>query len=220
MNLTYYVRILLRRSWIIALAVVITAGAAFGFSRLQTPTYRATQYVLLQPARNDFGLTETLRYLLRSYVVFLNTDEQAANAIERLQLDMTPGEVRSHTTISSDPTQLTVQIDVTMEDGPTAARIATELGRLLVEERTEDNRDLPREDRIEARLVDTATYGQHTPRTMINTIAGAMLGLLVGGAVVFVLEYLESNIVRRREDVERFLDLPVLAAIPADDTRS
>jgi len=220
MNLTYYVRILLRRGWIIALAVVITAGAAFGFSKLQTPTYRATQYVLLQPARNDFGLTETLRYLLRSYVVFLNTDEQAANAIERLQLDMTPGEVRSHTTISSDPTQLTVQIDVTMEDGPTAARIATELGRLLVEERTEDNRDLPREDRIEARLVDTATYGQHTPRTMINTIAGAMLGLLVGGAVVFVLEYLESNIVRRREDVERFLDLPVLAAIPADDTSS
>ncbi len=220
MNLTYYVRILIRRGWIIALAAAITAGAAFGFSKLQTPTYRATQYVLLQPARNDYGLTETLRYLLRSYVVFLNTDEQAANAIERLQLDMTPGEVRGHTIISSDPTQLTVQIDVTMEDGPTAARIATELGRLLVEERTEDNRDLQREDRIEARLIDTATYGQYTPRTMINTIAGAVLGLLVGGAVVFVLEYLESNIVRRREDVERFLDLPVLAAIPAEDTRS
>jgi len=220
MNLTYYVRILIRRGWIIALAAAITAGAAFGFSKLQTPTYRATQYVLLQPARNDYGLTETLRYLLRSYVVFLNTDEQAANAIERLQLDMTPGEVRGHTTISSDPTQLTVQIDVTMEDGPTAARIATELGRLLVEERTEDNRDLQREDRIEARLIDTATYGQYTPRTMINTIAGAVLGLLVGGAVVFVLEYLESNIVRRREDVERFLDLPVLAAIPAEDTSS
>jgi len=220
MNLTFYVRILIRRGWIIALAAAITAGAAFGFSKLQTPTYRATQYVLLQPARNDYGLTETLRYLLRSYVVFLNTDEQAANAIERLQLDMTPGEVRGHTIISSDPTQLTVQIDVTMEDGPTAARIATELGRLLVEERTEDNRDLQREDRIEARLIDTATYGQYTPRTMINTIAGAVLGLLVGGAVVFVLEYLESNIVRRREDVERFLDLPVLAAIPAEDTRS
>lgn len=220
MNLTYYVRILIRRGWIIALAVVITAGAAFGFSKLQTPTYRATQYVLFQPARNDFGLTETLRILLRSYVVFLNTDEQAANAIERLQLDMTPGEVRSHTTISSDPTQLTVQIDVTMEDGPTAARLATELGRLLVEERTEDNRDLARADRIEARLIDTATYGQYTPRTAINTIAGAMVGLLVGGAIVFVLEYLESNIVRRREDVERFLDLPVLAAIPADDAHS
>ncbi|MBN1201494.1 MAG: hypothetical protein JXJ20_06525 [Anaerolineae bacterium] len=220
MNLTYYMRIVIRRGWIVALAVVITAGAAFGFSKLQTPVYRASQKVLLQPARNDFGLTETLRYLLRSYVVYLDTDEQAANAIERLQLDMTPGELRSYTTINSDPTQLVIQVDVDMEDGPLAAAIATELGRLLVEYRTEDNRDLQREDRIDAKLIDTATYGIHTPKTKINTLAGAVLGLLLGGAVVFALEYLESNIVRRKEDVERFLDLPVLAAIPADDTRS
>jgi capsular polysaccharide biosynthesis protein len=217
MNLTQYVRILVRRGWIIVLAVAITAGAAYGFSKAQTPVYRATQRVLMQPARNDYGLTETLRYLLRSYVVFLNTDEQAGAAIERLQLDMTPGEVRSHTTITSDPTQLIVQIDVDMEDGPVAAQVATELGRLLVEYRTEDNRDLRQEDRIEARLVDTATYGLYKPKTKINVLAGGMLGLLFGGAVVFVLEYLESNIVRRKEDVERFLELPVLAAIPADD---
>jgi capsular polysaccharide biosynthesis protein len=217
MNLTQYVRILVRRGWIIVLAVAITAGAAYGFSKAQTPVYRATQRVLMQPARNDYGLTETLRYLLRSYVVFLNTDEQAGAAIERLQLDMTPGEVRSHTTITSDPTQLIVQIDVDMEDGPLAAQVATELGRLLVEYRTEDNRDLRQEDRIEARLVDTATYSLYKPKTKINVLAGGVLGLLLGGAVVFVLEYLESNIVRRKEDVERFLELPVLAAIPADD---
>jgi capsular polysaccharide biosynthesis protein len=217
MNLTQYVRILVRRGWIIVLAVAITAVAAYGFSKAQTPVYRATQRVLMQPARNDYGLTETLRYLLRSYVVFLNTDEQAGAAIERLQLDMTPGEVRSHTTITSDPTQLIVQIDVDMEDGPLAAQVATELGRLLVEYRSEDNRDLRQEDRIEARLVDTATYSLYKPKTKINVLAGGVLGLLLGGAVVFVLEYLESNIVRRKEDVERFLELPVLAAIPADD---
>jgi capsular polysaccharide biosynthesis protein len=220
MNLTYYVRILIRRGWIIVLAAVITAGAAYGLSKAQTPVYRASQKVLLQPARNDFGLTETLRILLRSYVVYLNTDQQAANAIDRLQLDMTPGELRSHMTIDSDPTQLIVQIDVDMEDGPLAATIATEMGRLLVEYRTEDNRDLQREDRIDALLIDTATYGLHTPKTGINTIAGGMLGVLLGGVVVFVLEYLASNIVRTRDDVERFLELPVLAAIPADDTRA
>lgn len=220
MNLTYYVRILIRRGWILLLAMAITAGAAYGFSKAQTPVYRATQRVLFQPARNDYGLTETLRILLRSYVVFLNTDKQAGNAIDRLQLDMVPGEVRSHTTISSDPTQLTVQIDVDMEDGPLAARIATELGQLLVERRTEENRTARKEDRIDAELVDTATYGLHSPKTKINTLAGAVLGLLLGGVVVFLLEYLESNIVRSREDVERFLELPVLAGIPADDVRS
>ncbi len=217
MDLAYYVRVLLRRGWIVALAVVITAGAAFGLSKAQTPVYRATQKVLLQPARNDFGLTETLRILLRSYVVYLNTDQQAAAVIDRLQLDMTPGELRSHTTISSDPTQLIVQIDVDLQDGPLAAQIATELGRLLVEYRTEDNRDLRREDRIDALLIDTATYGLYKPKTKINVMAGAMLGLLLGGAAVFALEYMQSNIVREKEDVERFLELPVLAAIPADD---
>lgn len=218
MNLSYYLRVLVRRSWILALAVMITAGAAFGLSKMQTPVYRASQRVLFQPARNDYGLTETLRILLRSYVVFLNTDQQAAIAIDRLKLDMTPGELRSHTTISSDPTQLIIQIDVDMEDGPLAARIATELGRLLYEYRIEDNRDLQRADRIDPIMIDTASYGLHRPQTRINVLAGGMLGLLLGGAVVFVLEYLESNIVRRKEDVERFLELPVLAAIPPDQT--
>jgi capsular polysaccharide biosynthesis protein len=220
MNLTYYMRILIRRGWIIVLAVVITAGAAFGLSKTQTPVYRASQRVLMQPARNDYGLTETLRILLRSWVVYLNTDEQAQNVIDRLQLDMTPGALRSHMTIDSDPTQLIVQIDMDMEDGPLAARIATEMGRMLVEYRTEDNRDLRREDRIDALLIDTATYGLYKPKTRINTMAGGILGLLLGGALVFGLEYLESNIVRSKEDVEHFLELPVLAAIPADDTRA
>lgn len=218
MNLTYYARILIRRGWILILAMVITAGAAYGLSKAQTPVYRATQRVLLQPARNDYGLTETLRILLRSYVVYLNTDTQAAAAIDRLQLDMTPGDLRRYTTISSDPTQLIVQIDVDMQDGPQAARIATELGRLLVEYRTEDNRDLQREDRIDALLIDTATYGLHSPQTKINVLAGAMLGLLLGGVVVFALEYLESNILRSRDDVQTFLALPLLAAIPPEDS--
>lgn len=218
MNLTYYARILIRRGWILLLAIAITAGAAYAFSKAQTPVYRATQRVLLQPARNDYGLTETLRILLRSYVVYLNTDTQAATVITRLQLDMTPGDLRRYTTISSDPTQLIVQIDVDMQDGPLAARIATELGRLLVEYRTEDNRDLQREDRIDALLIDTATYGLHSPKTKINMLAGAVLGLLLGGAVVFALEYLESNILRSRDDVQSFLALPLLAAIPPEDS--
>lgn len=220
MDLSYYARLLVRRGWIVVLAVAITAGAAFALSRLQTPVYRATQRVLMQPARNDFGLTETLRILLRSWVVYLDTEQQAQNAIDRLSLDMTAGELLRYTTISSDPTQLTVQIDVDMEDGPLAARIAYELGLLLKEYRDEENRDLDRQDRIDAIVLDTATYGLHRPRTAVNTLAGGVLGLLIGGGVVFALEYLESNIVRRKEDVERFLELPVLAAIPADDARS
>jgi capsular polysaccharide biosynthesis protein len=52
---------------------------------------------------------------------------------------------------------------------------------------------------------------------MINTVVGLIAGIFIGGIIVFVLEYLESSIVRRREDVENFADLPVLAIVPDTD---
>jgi capsular polysaccharide biosynthesis protein len=52
---------------------------------------------------------------------------------------------------------------------------------------------------------------------LINTAAGGLFGAILGFVIVFVLEYLESSIVRRREDVERSLELAVLATIPQSE---
>lgn len=216
MNLLDYVRILTRRGWIILLAMVITAGGAYGFSKTQTEVYRASQKVLLLPSRNDFGLSETLRILLRSYVEFLNTDAIAQQVIDNLQLDMTPGDLRSKATINSDPTTLTIQIDIDLEDGATAQNISREWGQRLVDWRNQANSEMPREERIEAQLLNSS-LGLHQPNTRVNVIAGAVLGVLVGGLIVFVLEYLEANILRRPEDVERIIESALLAAIPQHD---
>lgn len=213
MNLFDYVRIVIRRGWIVLLAVAVTTVSAYAYSRAQTPIYRATQKVSVQPARNDFGLAETLRILLRSYVVILNTDANAQEVINRLKLDMEAGVLRSKTTINSDPTTLIVQIDVDMEDPDQAVAIAQKWGELLVEWRQARNSDLRREDRIEAALLGGATYSQYRPNTRVNVLAAGVLGLLIGGIVVFVLEYFESNVLRRSEDIQRWLDLPVLANI-------
>jgi capsular polysaccharide biosynthesis protein len=216
MNLLDYVHIVLRRGWIIVLAALLTSGAAFGLSKLQTEEYRATQKVLLLPARNDLGLSETLRILLRSWVEFLNTDQVARAVIEELELDMQPGDLRSNAAINSDPTTLTIQIDVDLPDGPQAAAIATEWGRQLVLFRQQNNSDLRQEDRIEAQLLDTATYGLHRPNTQVNVIAGAILGIIIGAAVVFVLEYMEANIIRSASDVERAVEIDLLAVVPEE----
>jgi capsular polysaccharide biosynthesis protein len=216
MNLFDYVRVLIRRGWIVVLAVVITSASAYAYSRNQTPEYSASQKALIQPARNDFGLVETLRILLRSYVEYLNTDLRAQEVIERLQLDMTPGELRTNATINSDPTTLIIQIDVEMEDPGTAAESANMWGQLLVEFRNQGNSDLRREDRIDASLLDYPQAGQSKPNTRTNVLAAAILGILLGGAVIFVLEYLEANILRKPDDVERWLDAPILASIPAE----
>jgi len=214
MNLMDYGRVLWRRGWIILLLAVIAAGSAFFLSRQQQPIYRSTQLVLIQPARNDLGLAEATIRLLNSYVVYLDSEQIAQQVIDRLSLDMTPGQLKSGVTIAADQLRLVVQIDVDLPDGELANRVARAWGEVLVQYRNEQNQISRREDRIDAVLPDYPRYSRLRPNPAINAAAGAILGVLLGAIIVFVLEFLESSVIHRRDDVERTLDLPVLATIP------
>ncbi|MAS35718.1 MAG: hypothetical protein CL610_17040 [Anaerolineaceae bacterium] len=214
MNLMDYVNILLRRGWIMVLLAVIAAASAYLLSQQMTPIYRSTQRVLMQPTRADLSLTESSKSLLGNHVAYLDSEFRAQEVIDRLQLDMTPGQLKSAVTIASDPLNLTIQIDVDLPNGDLANDVAREWGNLLIEYRNEENQRARREDHINARLQDVARYELLQPKPVINTIAGAILGLLVGGVIVFLLEFLESSVVHNREDIERSTGIPVLAAIP------
>ncbi|NDJ62470.1 MAG: hypothetical protein GYB67_15185 [Chloroflexi bacterium] len=214
MNLTEYLRILVRRGWIMVLLAVLAAGSAFLLSRNLPPVYRATQLVLVLPSRNDLGLAQATNQVMNAYVVYLDSTERAQEIIDRLSLDLEAGYLKGQATIIADGSRFTVQIDVDLPDLATADRVAREWGNLLVEFHNETNQTTRQEDRVLASLPDEPARGQISPNLTINTLAGALLGLLVGAVIVFVLEYLESSMVRRRDDLERALDLPVLAAIP------
>jgi protein tyrosine kinase modulator len=214
MNLIDYGRILLRRGWIMLLLALIAAGSAYFLSTRQTPQYRATQVILIQPARTDNGLTLAIIQLMNSYQVYLNSSEQAQAVIDALKLDLLASDLLSKVQIVTNRDNLTVQIDVTLPDQQMAADVARTWGNLLVQYRIEQNQTVQQQDRVSATLPDKATVGLYSPRPAINAAAGAILGLVLGGVIIFVLEYLESSIVRRREDIERALDLPVLASIP------
>ncbi len=216
MNLIDYGRILLRRGWIILLLAVIAAGSAYFLSSRQTPVYRATQKVLVQPTRADLGLTESATRLLQQYAAYLDSQFIAQQVIDNLKLDMTASDLKSKVTIAPIPISLQIQIDVDMEQQDVAGSVAREWGNALVRYRQQQNQQALREDRIDANLQDFPVISLLRPRPIINAAAGAILGVLLGAILVFVLEYLESNTIRRREDVER-ADLPVLATIPGAD---
>ncbi len=216
MSLIEYGRLLVRRGWIIVLLAAIAGGSAYFLSQRQTPVYRATQLVLIQPSRNDLGLAEATIRLINSYVVYLDSTEIAQQVIDALTLDMTAPALLDSVTIVPDRDRLTVQIDVDHPDPALAERIAQSWGQKLVDFRQRENQTVRQEDRINALLPDKARSGLFAPRPTINAIAGAVLGAVLGGVIVFALEYLESSIVRRREDIER-LDLAVLATVPAGE---
>ena len=217
MNLIDYASILIRRGWIMLLLGLIAAGAAFFFSRTLDPVYRATQKVRIEPSRTDFGLTQAAKQLLNSHVAYLDSSLRAAEVIDRLQLDMLPEQLRADVRFAPNLDSLVIQIDAESKDPGQAGRIAAEWAQLLVLYRNDENQQARQEDRIDARLQDNPVTVLARPNLRINTLVGFIAGLFVGGIIVFALEYLESAIVRRREDVESLAGLPVLAAVPPAD---
>lgn len=217
MQLTDYMRILRRRGWIIILVVAITAASAYVVSKLQTPVYRASVAVSINPARADFGLSQSVKILLRNYVAIVHSEKWANDVINRLNIDLTPGQLKSNSSVASDDSRLLIQIDVKDFELGQAMRITNEWAQKLVEWRQEENAEQLKQDQIHAYQIDAATGGLFSPKTKVNTLAGAILGVLLAGVIIFFLEWTESGVVRTPTDIERHLRLPVLGAIPPAD---
>ncbi|MCI0394316.1 MAG: Wzz/FepE/Etk N-terminal domain-containing protein [Chloroflexi bacterium] len=213
MELSDYLRILRQRGWLIVLLAVLTAGAAFGFSKMQTPVYKASARLLIT-SRPDFGQTQAARAELRNYAAWLDSSLRAQKVIEELQLDMMPEQLMGDVTIAAATSESIIQLDVENTDLELAKEIARVWAQQLIVWRNEENAGLQKADWIEAVMIDVPTGGLDSPQTKINTAAGAVFGALLGVLVIFVLEWIESGVVRRSEDVERYLDIPVIGTIP------
>src|SRR5258708_23760104 len=133
MNLIDYMRILARRGWIILLAMVLTAGSAYIFSKLQTPVYRAEQKILIKPSRPDLGLTDSLKQLVTSWAQRTQTELRAKDAIDALKLDMTPTQLNNQVQIGHDLNALQIVVDANMTNADLANQIARTAGTHFVE---------------------------------------------------------------------------------------
>ncbi len=200
----------------LALAV-IAAVAAFGFSKImeeRAPVYKASIRILVEPDRTDWGQAQAAKTLLRNYVAWMESRYRAADVIDRLDLDMVPDELMSDIEIASDDSRLVIQIDVENSNLEIAKSIAREWATLFIEYRNDQNAQALRGDRVNAQIIDEPSGGLDRPNSKINTAAAAIMGLLIGMAIIFVLEYLEAGVIRSAEDVSRFLEMPILGTIP------
>jgi capsular polysaccharide biosynthesis protein len=215
MELADYIRIIRKRWWIIAVAVVLTAASALVFGELQDEEYTSTVEVIIEPARPDLGLTQSTKWLLRTYMTVADSNKWAQLVIDELQLSMTDQELRGNVHFAALDDRMVIKIEVEASDGDVANDIARTWADLLVQWRNEKNAAQRKEDRVYAELRDPPTYAQSWPpsRSILGA-AGAVFGLVVAGVVIFFLEWVEVGVIRTPQDLERQLDLPVMGTIP------
>jgi capsular polysaccharide biosynthesis protein len=217
MELLDYIRILRKRWWIIAVAVVLTAGSALVFSKLQHPEYTSTAEIVIEPARPDWGLTQSAKMVLRTYMTVADSYSWAQDVIDEMELPMTPEQLRGNAYFAAEDDRMVIKLEIEAYDGDQANDIARTWAQRFVQWRDSQNQRQRKEDRVYAYLRDQPRYVQSWPKTKIVTAAGGIFGLVIAGVVIFFLEWLEAGVIRTPQDLERQLNLTVMGAIPSSD---
>jgi capsular polysaccharide biosynthesis protein len=215
MTFQEYWRIIRKRGWIVMLAVLLGAAAAFVISYLQKDLYAAAVEVSTVPARPDWGLGNTAKDLMRNFTANLKTPEVAARVIARQQLDMNPYDLLANTQVEPDSSTFTIKIQVRNPDGEVAKQAALGFADEFYEERTSYYAQQDKSDRIEVKIRSRDIgYEQLQPKPLLNAIAGAVLGILLGLGIVLLLTWMEADLLRTPAAVERTLGIPVLGTVP------
>ncbi len=216
MQLQQYARVFLKRGWIILLLAIIAAGSAYVFSKVQQPIYKSTVTLSAVPSRPaDWGQSQAIKNLLRLYVEQMQSPSLTQPVIDKLQLDVSPDKFNSQVNFSADEATLKISIEARHPKPEIAAKMAQTLAETFVSYSNQANLQIDQRDRILVSILRNATSPDiYSPKTSINVIAGAVLGALIGVLIVLALEWLESDIVRTTEDVERYVGVTVLGAIP------
>lgn len=216
-----YSGVVRRFGWILIVAVILAGSLSYGVSFLQEEMYRATVHVSTVPARPDWGLGNTAKELMRNFVRNLRTFEVAEVVIARAQLDMHPSEFLRLTNIASEPSTFTIEIEARSRDKIVSEIMALTLADYFVDERTAYYAQQDKRDRIEVKIVSRVIEGaRYQPQPLINTMAGAVLGFLLGVGLILLIVWIESGFLRTPDSVERTLDLTVLGAIPVTSSGS
>lgn len=218
MELKEYIRIVRRRGWIVILLALLTAVAAYGFSKIQPTIYQASVKLTARPARPDWGLQQTVSALLRSLAGDIATHEFMSEVIDRARLDMTTDDLLDGRTVfvKDEAADFTIMITVRDPSQRVAIEIVNTVARRFQEKRDAWNNLQDKRDRIDVEIRDEARFASvYSPNTKINVAAGGVLGALIGVLIVAVMEWLEAGVMRSTEDMDR-LGITALGVIPAE----
>jgi capsular polysaccharide biosynthesis protein len=139
----------------------------------------------------------------------------AQQVIDELQLDITTDTLLADVTVAPIPEDFLIQIDADRLNPDEARDVASRFAHDFVAFHAAQILDIDRRDRVTIRILEDARYGWvHWPKTKTLAVAGGVLGLLIGLLLAFGIEYLQADVLRTTDDVERHVGVAVLGAVP------
>ena len=147
--------------------------------------------------------------LVSTYGELIKTRVVSEKVISNLGLSLSYNTFRSKVNVSLVKDTEIIGITVTDTDPLLAAEIANETAAVFMD----TVQEIMKVENVQ--VIDEAEPSEYpvSPRPMLNIAIAAILGLMLGIFLAFLLEMLD-NTIKTPEDVEKYLGLTVIGSIP------
>jgi capsular polysaccharide biosynthesis protein len=208
-----YALIVLRRWWLVALVVLVAAGVGFTYSNAQPRTYQVSTRLMAIAEPPDYWLDLYAKNRLGSYKGMINNGDFVADALERTDLQIDPGQAMSMLSVDANNDGNMVTVVVSDTDPERVAAVANALADAFVARSEAENQqtaeayppgpDGQKRGTVEIVKLETPSPPQTPvgPRVKLNTAAAGLLGLAFGVLLTFGAAYLDDTL-RTAADID------------------
>lgn len=204
--------------------IAITLSGIISFAFL-TPIYQASTQILVnqtnqeQQSLNAQDIQTNLQ-LINTYNVIIKSAAILTKVNEELDLDMSVADLNQKITVNSEQNSQVVTISVQDESPAQAVKIANATASVFQEEivilMNVDNVNVL----APAEIPEKPSPIKPNPK--LNMAIAAVIGLMIGVGIAFLLDYLDTTM-KNEEDIDEVLGLPVLgliSPIPDEDLKN
>ena len=211
---------LLRKLWsrkffIIFIALVVGTIALLGSVFLIKPKYTSTTRIYVVSRTADSITNQDLQagsYLVKDYQEVITSNEVLSSVIDKEKLSLTPNELSSMISVTI-PTDTRV-ISISVEDDN--AQEATTIANTVREVAAEKIKAVTKVDDVTTLEAAEVPKEPSSPNIKRNTLTGVIAGGVLAVISIIILEVFDDR-VRRPEDIEDVLGLPLLGIVPDID---
>lgn len=200
---------------ILAIAIIALTIAGVVSYLFLTPIYQASTQILVNQGKveqqpfNSQDIQTDLQ-LINTYNVIIKSPAILSIVIEKLDMNITPSQLTSQISVDSAQNSQVINISVTDPEPFKAVDIANTTGQVFQEE----IQKLMKVDNVNilspAEMSENPTPVKPNPK--LNMAIGAVVGLMIGVGIAFLLEYLDTTI-KNESDAEELLGLPILGLV-------
>lgn len=214
----------LKKRWklIALITIAVTLVSAILSFFVIKPQYEAKAKLFIgkqeTQENNSYNNSDVMMYqqLMKTYAELVKTSDLVTKAVKSANLDYNQNQIKGIlNNLTANPSADTQILDLSFKGGN--PKDVLKITEAITNEFISESKELIPNGNVQVIQKPQLPEYPISPNKKRNILIAFVLGLVLGGVVVLLIEYLD-NTFKSREELEKTLELPIIGAIPDYDS--